>query len=258
VGNGSIVGIAKGAGMIEPNMATMLVYLLTDLAIPRATLRRLLPAAVDPTFNCISIDSDTSTSDTVVLASSGAAPCPDEDAFAQALRTVCADLAEDVVRNGEGVHHVLRVAVTGAPTEPLARGVGKSVINSPLFKTAMCGNDANVGRILAAIGKDVGRHHPELSLVGARLTMGGRTIFADGTFRLDPETEAALLGHLRQAELYASAPPSDGVFHPTIDFPPHERCVELGIDLGAGNAGATVLGADLTHEYVSENADYRS
>jgi glutamate N-acetyltransferase/amino-acid N-acetyltransferase len=258
VGEGSIVGFAKGAGMIEPNMATMLVYLLTDLAVPRATLRRLLPAAVDPSFNCISVDSDTSTSDTVVLASSGAVPCPDEEAFARALGTVCADLAEDLVRNGEGVHHVLRVAVTGAPTEALARGVGKSVVNSPLFKTAMCGNDANVGRILAAIGKYVGRHHPELDLGGARLVMGGKTIFADGTFQLDPEAEVALLAHLRQAELYASKAPADGVFRPSVDFPPHERCVELTIDLDAGPAGATVLGADLTHEYISENADYRS
>ena len=100
VGGGSIVGIAKGAGMIEPNMATMLVYLLTDLAVPRAELRRMLSSAVEPTFNSISIDSDTSTSDTVALVSSGAAPCRDLPGFERALRSVCADLAEDVVRNG--------------------------------------------------------------------------------------------------------------------------------------------------------------
>jgi glutamate N-acetyltransferase/amino-acid N-acetyltransferase len=258
VGQGSIVGIAKGAGMIEPNLATMLVYLLTDLAIPRAALRRLLPAAVDPSFNCISIDTDTSTSDTVVLLSSGAVPCPDEDAFAQALFTVCRDLAEDVVRNGEGVRHVVRVTVSRAPSEPLARALGKAVINSPLVKTAVCGNDANVGRILMAIGKHLGIHAPEVTLADARISLGGKTIFEHGSFRLDPAGERELRAHLVHAELYASAPPIEGVFRPPIDYPPHERCVELAIDLGAGGAGATVLGADLTHEYVSENADYRS
>ena len=117
VGDGSVVGFAKGAGMIEPNLATMLVFILTDLAVPRAVLRALLPEAVDATFNRISIDSDTSTSDTVALVSSGAIPCPDHAAFVRALRTVCADLAEDVVRNGECVHHVIRVSVSGAPSE---------------------------------------------------------------------------------------------------------------------------------------------
>lgn len=258
VGGGSIVGIAKGAGMIEPNLATMLVYLLTDLAVPRATLRRLLPAAVDPSFNCISIDTDTSTSDTVVLLSSSAVPCPDEAAFARALTTVCADLAEDVVRNGEGVRHVLRVSVSGAPSEAFARALGKAVINSPLVKAAMSGNDPNVGRILMAIGKHVGIHAPEVSLTETRITLGGKTIFEHGSFHLDPARESELVAHLKQAELYASAVPADGIFRPGVDFPPHERCVELAIDLGGGSAKATVLGADLTHEYVSENADYRS
>ncbi|MBN2574581.1 MAG: bifunctional ornithine acetyltransferase/N-acetylglutamate synthase [Deltaproteobacteria bacterium] len=258
VGQGSIVGIAKGAGMIEPNMATMLVYLLSDLAMPRAALRRLLPTAVDGSFNCISVDSDTSTSDTVVLLSSGAVPCADEAAFARALATVCGDLAEDVVRNGEGVHHVLRVAVNGAPSEPFARGLGKSVINSPLCKTATAGNDANVGRILAAIGKYLGVHAPDLDTSGTRIMLGGKIVFEKGSFQLSPETEAEVAAHLKQAEVYASRAPQDGVFRPPIDYPPHERCVELAIDLASGPASATVLGADLTHEYISENADYRS
>jgi glutamate N-acetyltransferase / amino-acid N-acetyltransferase len=258
VGQGSIVGIAKGAGMIEPNLATMLVYLLTDLAIPRASLRRLLPLAVDPSFNCISIDTDTSTSDTVVLLSSGAVPCDDEAAFACALATVCADLAEDVVRNGEGVRHVVRTVVRGAPSEPLARALGKAVINAPLIKCAMAGNDPNVGRIIMAIGKHVGIHAPDVSLDNLRIALGGRTIFEHGCFALDPTIEKELVAHLLGAELYQSALPANGVFRPTVDFPPHERCVELDIDLGCGQASATVLGADLTHEYVSENADYRS
>jgi glutamate N-acetyltransferase/amino-acid N-acetyltransferase len=225
VGKGSIVGIAKGAGMIEPNLATMLVYLLTDLAIPRASLRRMLPVAVDPSFNCISIDTDTSTSDTVVLLSSGAVPCDDETAFAQALGTVCGDLAEDVVRNGEGVRHVVRTVVRGAPSETLARALGKAVINAPLVKCAMAGNDPNVGRIIMAIGKHVGIHAPEVGLDNLRIALGGKTIYERGSFQLDPAVEKQLVQHLKGAELYESAVPADGVFHPAVDFPPHERCV---------------------------------
>jgi glutamate N-acetyltransferase / amino-acid N-acetyltransferase len=258
VAGGSVVGIAKGAGMVEPNMATMLVYLLTDLAVPRDTLRALLPAAVDRSFNRISIDGDTSTSDTVALLSSGAVPCPDTTAFAAALDTVCADLAEDVVRNGEGVHHVIRATVAGAPAEPLARAIGKGVVNSPLFKTAICGNDPNVGRIAAALGKQVAIHMPGLDLAGLRLRLGGRELYAGGEFRLSADAEAALVAYLRETELYASVVPADGVFKPPVDYPPHERAVDLHIDLGAGPATSVVLGADLSHEYISENADYRS
>ena len=259
VGGGSIVGIAKGAGMIEPNLATMLVYLLTDLDIPREDLRAALASAVDGTFNCMSIDSDTSTSDTVVALSSQRVPCPDRAAFAAALRQVCADLCEDVVRNGEGVHHVMRVQVSGAATIALARAVGKSVVNSPLFQCAVCGNDPNVGRLVTAIGKEVGAHFAGTDLSHVRLTMGGRELFAGGSFRLDHDAERAVTAHLRQAELYASVPPADGLtFRPPVSWPPHERSVEIGIDLGQGTATATVLGADRSHEYISENADYRS
>jgi glutamate N-acetyltransferase/amino-acid N-acetyltransferase len=256
---GSIVGIAKGAGMIEPNMATMLVYLLTDLAVPRADMRRMLSEAVETSFNSISVDSDTSTSDTVALLSSGRVPCPDRAAFALALLAVCRDLAEDVVRNGEGVRHVIRVSVSGAPDFLSARALGKAIVNAPLLKCAVAGNDPNVGRLVQAIGKHVGSQAPSLDVSRLRMTLGGIEIFSGGAFRLDPSKESALVAHMRAAELYASRPPRDGVFSPPIDFPPHERCVEIGVDLGqAGGAGAVVLGADLTHEYVSENADYRS
>jgi glutamate N-acetyltransferase/amino-acid N-acetyltransferase len=258
VGRGSIVGFGKGAGMIEPNLATMLVFLLTDVAIPRHDLRRMLVPAVDSSFNCMSIDSDTSTSDTVLLLSSGVVPCPDPAAFDSALAQVCRDLAEDMPRNGEGVHHVLRVRVTGAPNETIARGVGKSVVNSPLFKCAVCGNDPNVGRLVCAIGKYIGPAAPDLDLRNLRISMGGLPIFAAGSFHLDAKVEAALIAHLKQAELYSSAAPVDGVFRPPVDYPRHERCVEVEIDLGAGSSAATVIGADLSHEYVSENADYRS
>lgn len=258
LGGGSIVGIAKGAGMIEPNLATMLVYILTDLAVPREALRAMLPRAVAPSFNSMSVDSDTSTSDTVVLLSSGRVPCTDLAAFEAALATVCGDLAEDVVRNGEGVRHVIRVAVTHAPNEATARALGKAVVNAPLFKCAVAGNDPNVGRLVQAIGKHVGAQSTALDLSKLSLRMGGIAIFADGVFQLNPGKEAELVAHLRAAELYASAPPENGVFSAAIDYPAHERCVEIAIDLGLGEASAVVLGGDLTHEYVSENADYRS
>jgi glutamate N-acetyltransferase/amino-acid N-acetyltransferase len=256
-GGASIVGIAKGAGMIEPNLATMLVYLLTDADIPRDELRAALREAVDGSFNCMSIDSDTSTSDTVVALSSRRAAC-DRAAFRAGLARVCADLSEDVVRNGEGVHHVMRVRVSGAPDAALARSIGKSIVNSPLFQCAVCGNDPNVGRLVCAIGKHVGDVRGGLDLSRTRLTMGGVELFSGGAFRLDPDKERRLVEHLRSAELYASAIPADGVYSAPIDFPPHERCVEIGVDLGAGGAAATVLGADRSHEYISENADYRS
>ena len=258
VGAGSIVGIAKGAGMIEPNMATMLVYVLTDLNVPRAELRAALQHAVETSFNTISVDSDTSTSDTVALISSGRVPCPDLVAFEAALTQVCRDLAEDVVRNGEGVRHVIRVAVSAAATTELARAIGKAIVNAPLFKCAVAGNDPNVGRLVQAIGKYIGAHAPETDLARLRLRLGGIEIFSGGVFQLNPEKETALVAHLRSAELYASAPPKDGVFSAAIDYPPHERCVEIEVEIGNGAASAIVIGGDLTHEYVSENADYRS
>lgn len=259
VGGGSIVGIAKGAGMIEPNLATMLIYILTDIAVPREELRAMLQRVVGPSFNSISVDSDTSTSDTVALVSSSQVPCENLTAFEAALATVCCDLAEDVVRNGEGVRHVLRVAVTNAPDETTARQLGKVVVNAPLFKCAVAGNDPNVGRLVQAIGKHVGNlPSGSFDLSKLRLHMGGIEIFANGVFQLNPQKEEALVAHLKSAELYSSIIPADGIYLPAVDYPPHERCVEISIDLGTGSASATIIGGDLTHEYVSENADYRS
>jgi glutamate N-acetyltransferase/amino-acid N-acetyltransferase len=255
--------------MIEPDMATMLVYILTDVDVPRDALRAMLQRAVNVSFNRMSIDSDTSTSDTVVLVSSGAVPLcsssSDADAqaaaqakFEAALTQVCRDLAEDIVRNGEGVRHVIRVAVKNAATSALACALGKAIVNAPLFKCAIAGNDPNVGRLVQAIGKHVGAHAPGADLSRMRAEIGGIEIFANGAFLLDPRKELALVAHLKAAELYASRPTSDGVFTPPVDYPPHERCVEIVVDLGNGPEAATILGADLTHEYVSENADYRS
>jgi glutamate N-acetyltransferase/amino-acid N-acetyltransferase len=257
-GGGSIVGIAKGAGMIEPNLATMLVYVLTDCAVPRDVLRKMLARSVDETFNCMSIDSDTSTSDTIALLSSGKVPC-DHDEFARALTQLCRELTVDVVRNGEGVHHVMSVRVHGAPTQALARGIGKSIVNSPLFQCAVTGNDPNVGRLVMAVGKHVGTVAPGLDMSRCSIDLGGQRIFEGGAFRLSPDVERALVTHLRAAELYASEPPADGLtFRPSVSYPPHEQAVEIVVDLGLGNEGAVVWGADRTHEYISENADYRS
>jgi glutamate N-acetyltransferase/amino-acid N-acetyltransferase len=218
----------------------------------------MLPRVVGPSFNSMSIDSDTSTSDTVVLVSSGKVPCSDLAAFEAALLRVCQDLTEDIVRNGEGVRHVLRVEVLGAPNESLARGVGKAVVNAPLFKCAVAGNDPNVGRLVQAVGKYVGVAAPGLDLSRTRMRLGGVQIVDNAHFFLEPSKEGELVRHLESAELYQSKPSADGTFKPPVDFPPHERAVNVQIDLGIGSARAVVLGADLTHEYVSENADYRS
>jgi glutamate N-acetyltransferase/amino-acid N-acetyltransferase len=260
----SIVAFAKGAGMIEPNMATMLAYILTDAIVPRESLRAMLSRAVNASFNAISIDGDTSTSDSVIALSSGkiALTGPDPasalDAFEVTLTRLCRDLAEDVVRNGEGVHHVIRIQTLGAPDDAAARALGKAVANAPLFKCAIAGNDPNVGRLVQAVGKHIGAGGQNLDASHLRAAMGGIEIFAHGQFQLDRKKEAALTAHLKAAELYASKPGIDGSFAAPPPFPPHERSVEITLEVGSGPGRAEVLGADLTHEYVSENADYRS
>jgi len=212
-GGARIVGTAKGAGMVEPGLATMLVYILTDAVMTAEELRGAVGAAVGPTFNSLSIDSDMSTSDTLVALSSNAVPLAASTGrssaiaeFTSTLTSLCAALSEDIVRNGEGVAHVIRVNVTGSPTLALARAVGKSIVNSPLFKCAVAGNDPNVGRLVAAIGKCVGSLPKEstegVAMEKISLTMGGRTIFSNGVFALNPETEAALVKHLKEAQLW--------------------------------------------------------
>ncbi|GLD94387.1 hypothetical protein PINS_up002998 [Pythium insidiosum] len=260
VAGGRIVGVAKGAGMIEPNMATMLAYVLTDLAVPRETLRRLLREVVDDTFNAMSIDTDQSTSDTVAIVSSGELPFDEAAAlepFRRALHEVCRGLCEDIVRNGEGAQHVMRVVVRGAASRAMAQGVGKSVVNSPLLKCAVAGNDPNVGRLVMAVGKYMGRHHPTLDITRRmRITMGGVCIFAHGEFVLNADIEELLVDHMRRAQLIE--PTRGGLDATSRDYPPHNEFVEIDIDLGVGTEQAQVLGIDLTHEYVAINADYRS
>jgi len=257
---GRVCGIAKGAGMIEPNMATMLAFVLTDVAIPRGEMQRMLRAAADASFNCMSVDADQSTSDTLVCVSSNRVPLPDGEKaaaaalaeFEAALGAVCGQLAEDTARNGEGTQHVIRVDVRGAPDAELARGVGKAVVNSPLFKSAVAGNDPNVGRLVSTVGSYLGSAAPEMELERCTMKMGGALIFEKGAFRISPSVEDELYKTLSTARL---SPAGDDA---SLPYPPHERCVEIAIDLGVGDASAVVVGSDLTKEYVSINADYRS
>ena len=255
---GRLVGFAKGAGMIEPDMATMLSYVLTDVAVPRELLQPMLRRVAAASFNCMSVDADQSTSDTLVCLSSAAVRLDAADAeglaqFEAALTRVCTQLAGDVARNGEGTFHVIRVRVRGAPTQALARGVGKAVVNSPLFKCAVAGNDPNVGRLVAAVGSYLGRTAPERNLRATMsMRLGGLPIFEAGAFILSPTLEDELYEHMKAASLVPAG--AEGA----PDYPPHERCVEIEIDLGAGDESCTVVGSDLTQEYVSINADYRS
>ncbi|ETV78738.1 arginine biosynthesis ArgJ, mitochondrial [Aphanomyces astaci] len=257
---GRIVGIAKGAGMVEPNMATMLSYILTDLSVPRELLRQLLAEVVEQTYNSMSVDTDESTSDTLAIVSSDQIPfdVDDTDAFRAALYDVCAGLCEDIVRNGEGAHHVMRVVVTGAADEVQAKGVGKSIVNSPLLKCAVAGNDPNVGRLVMAVGKYMGKHYKGVQHVAETMTisMGGLRIFECGEFTLNGDVEKELVQHMKKAQLTETT--RGGVDHTSRDYPPHDHMVEIQVDLGLGNATAKVLGIDLTHEYVAINADYRS
>lgn len=253
----SIVGIAKGAGMIEPNMATMLSYILTDLDLPRAVLSRCLRNAVGKSFNTITVDGDQSTSDTVVVmsskcvASNGAA---DEAEFELALSRLCRGLAEDIVRNGEGTQHVVKVSVTGAPTDLMARDLGRFVINSNLVKCAIAGCDPNVGRIVGAIGSFLGNVENGSKLTeGLSVTLGGVDIFKDGAFQLDPAKEKLLSDYMFDTQLFpASVPEHDR------NYPTHMKNVDIEIKLASGSGSCEVIGSDLTKEYVEVNADYRS
>jgi glutamate N-acetyltransferase / amino-acid N-acetyltransferase len=248
VGSGRIVGVAKGAGMIEPNMGTMLAFVLCDCRVDRSELRAMLARCVEASFNRISVDGDQSTSDMVLLLCSGARGEADPGELEAGLLSVCRGLAEDVVRNGEGVGHVMRVAVRGAPDGRIALGAAKAIANSPLVKTAVFGNDPNVGRLVGALGDYLGGAECLVDPSRVRVALGGKPIFSEGAFRLGPELERSLSAYLRSASM------------PTKDkgFPPHEECVEVLVELGSGDAAAEAIGADLSYDYVRENADYRS
>ena len=245
---GRITAVAKGAGMIEPNMATMLCFIMTDIDVDRAELRRMLPAAVEKSFNRISVDGDQSTSDMVIALSSGRKPCNDLRDFEQALTEICSELAADIVRNGEGTGHVIRVNVSEAADEQQAAGIAKALVNSPLVKTAIAGNDPNVGRFASSIGDFCGNSGISLPVEKMRIVLGGELIFSEGLLRLDPEKEKRLSAYLKDC----------GMDPEIKGFPQHEKSVEIDIIIGTGTDRATIYGSDLTHEYVRENADYRT
>lgn len=183
----------------------MLSYILTDLSVPRETLRELLSEVVGDTYNAMSIDTDQSTSDTVAIISSDQIPFDPSihlEDFKRALHEVCQGLCEDVVRNGEGVDHVMRVVVRGATSKAMAKGVGKSIVNSPLLKCAVAGNDPNVGRLVMAVGKYMGKHHKDVAISRSmKIRMGGVLIFENGEFVLNGDIEDQLVSHMRQAQL---------------------------------------------------------
>mmetsp|Transcript_11329 Transcript_11329/g.26088 ORF Transcript_11329/g.26088 Transcript_11329/m.26088 type:complete len:549 (-) Transcript_11329:131-1777(-) len=267
-GKGSIVGVAKGAGMVEPNLATMLVFITTDARVEggQEAMQRCLKRAVAGTFNAISVDGDESTSDTVVLLSSELAEeTSSEEEFTEALSEVTAELASHVVRNGEGTNHVIRCAVTGAPSFEAARAVGQAVTNGQLVKCAVAGEDPNVGRIVGKIGQHLGQREAAgdtdaavMDLNLCEVKVGGISIFQDGRSTIDGSQEADLQAHMGKARLDAmenNAPDKEL----GLPYPPHGRCVEIEVHFrNAGKSGAVVLGSDLTHGYVTENADYRS
>jgi glutamate N-acetyltransferase / amino-acid N-acetyltransferase len=227
VGSAVIAGIAKGAGMIEPNMATMLVYLMTDAELPKAALRPMLRRVVDRTFNCMSIDTDTSTSDTAVLMANGLAGKVNLRHFEDGLSHVCEFLTREIARNGEGATKLIIVDVTGAKSGAQAKQVGKSIVNSPLVKTAVYGCDPNWGRVIMAVGKTF---DPAVDPGKVTIRFGDTNVFKKGSpVACDLEAVRQYLGH---PELM------------------------IAVDLGIGKANARVWGCDLTEGYIKENAYY--
>ena len=233
----TLCGIIKGSGMIAPDMATMLGYVFTDAAVDPAFLQRCLSAANENTFSCITVDSDTSTSDTVLAFATGKAgnaplasfDDPGADAFAAALHDVCRQLAHLVVRDGEGASKFIEVRVTGAVSDESARKVGLAVANSPLVKTAIAGEDANWGRVVMAVGKAGEPADRDKLSIG----FGGVWAAREGQ-PLAGYDEAPVAAHLKGRE------------------------IAIEIDLGLGDGRATVWTCDLTHGYIAINADYRS
>lgn len=226
-----IVGIAKGSGMIAPDMATMLVYIFTDAKIGQGDLQALVSDLNSRTFNCITVDSDTSTSDTLIMAATGAsgADVTGNADFADALHDVMRDLAHQVVRDGEGATKFVEVRVTGAQDDADAHKVAMAIANSPLVKTAIAGEDANWGRVVMAVGKSgAAADRDRLSI-----RFGDITVAKNGV-RAPDYSEDAASAYMKKAALV------------------------LGVDLGIGAGESTVWTCDLTHGYISINADYRS
>jgi len=230
-------GIAKGSGMIAPDMATMLAYVATDAKLSQKVLQDLLDAHVGPTFNSITVDSDTSTSDTLLLLASGAAEHeaitsaddPSLAEFRQALQDVLFDLSQQIVKDGEGISKFVTIKVTGAVSDASAHRIGMSIANSPLVKTAIAGEDANWGRIVMAVGK-AGEPADRDSLS----IWIGPHILAEGGQPAESYREEDGAAYMKNSE------------------------INISVDLGLGDGEATVYTCDLTHSYIDINADYRS
>jgi len=233
----TLAGVIKGSGMIAPDMATMLGYVFTDAAIEPGFLQDLLGASSEDSFNCITVDSDTSTSDTVLAFATGKAgnaplasfDSPGADAFAAALNQLCRELAHLVVRDGEGAQKFIEVRVSGAVSDASARRVGLAIANSPLVKTAIAGEDANWGRVVMAVGKAGEPADRDRLSIG----FGGVWAARNGLPLADYD-EAPVTEHLKGRE------------------------ITLEVDLGLDDGRATVWTCDLTHGYIAINADYRS
>ena len=233
----TINGIAKGAGMIAPDMATMLVYIATDATVTPGVLQGMVSASAAKTFNCITVDSDTSTSDTLLVFATGKAGAPaitqaltpDAVTFGQALHGVMHDLAMLVIKDGEGITKLIEIVVKGAETDASAHRIAMSVANSPLVKTAIAGEDANWGRIVMAVGK-CGEPADRDTL---SIKMGGIAVAARGE-RVAGYDEGPVAKHMKGDH------------------------IAIEVDIGLGLGAATVWTCDLTHEYIAINADYRS
>ena len=229
VGDATITWVAKGSGMIEPNMATMLSYIFTDAALDAVTLDRMLRAAVDGSFNMLSVDTDTSTSDTCAILANGLAGRVDETAFVETLVAGCVRMTEILARDGEGAMRMIRANVRGALNNYEAKRVAKSLVNSPLVKTMVAGADPNVGRLLMAVGKcfecTIRPSSTDAWINGYPVVVGGQ--------RLDFE---------------------DALVRQTLS----RDVVDLEVSLGVGNGEALAYGCDLTTGYIEENAAYYS
>ena len=226
-----IAGIAKGSGMIAPDMATMLVYIFTDAKIAQPALQAMVSAHNAQTFNCITVDSDTSTSDTLLVAATGASgvDVTGNAAFETALRGVMMDLAHQVVRDGEGATKFVEIAITGARDEADAHRAGMAIANSPLVKTAIAGEDPNWGRVVMAVGKSGAEADRD-----AMSIWFGDVLVAEHGWVSPDYSEEDSAAHMKGENL------------------------RIRVDLGIGDGAATVWTCDLTHGYITINADYRS
>jgi glutamate N-acetyltransferase/amino-acid N-acetyltransferase len=227
----TLMGIAKGSGMIHPNMATMLVYLFTDIEATPTELKALLKAAVDPTFNSITVDGDTSTNDTVLLMASGQSGVTLQSRgaakeFARALEAICGDLAEKIVADGEGVKHVVSVRVEGAATDKAADVIARTIAQSLLVKTAWAGADPNWGRVLAAVGRS--------------------------GVEIDPNAIDVYIGEQQVCRGGGSVAFDEKAANACMKRPKYE----VRVKVGRGKGSAKILSCDLTAEYVRINADY--